>query len=447
MPTFMLILKIGLYLIPLIFGTHFIRTAAFNHYEAVTYECSFTAILLAALSIVRQGGSLRFCALAVVFLLGFIGNAMVQGHFYKALQRRIGETFAQKTGGPNGLDGEKRETLGELQALASISIMPSFSRFIEESKLFNNQGSFIGLLKSLMKRQRFQKKKYLMRECFADNANMIGFSMPVIRRAYAEESELSGGEAGTKLLRVMEASDLALVDRDEKIGLISFDVLGFGALIGIWAVLLYRCALPGAATRGTGLAAAAVLLALSLLSYRLRGIAFGRCESFAYELSFSALVGVSFYVFEELLSGAALSPAQWLAAALVPALFAAASVINRLADNKAHKEINEKISRIIDAIRPDSELNRTRRRFLNNLRLVSEWAVVPAVKSWARKDEAQTAADGMGKLIRRVAPECVTEDAAGFAIPAEKKRFAQGAMIVAGCLSLAAAVCLWSGIL
>lgn len=438
MPKLMLILKIGLYLLPLIFGTHFIRTAAFNRYEAVTYECSFAAVLLSTLLIIRQGWSWLLLAMVAVFMLGFIGNAMVQKHFFKALQQRINDSFSCK----DGYQKNKKDVLDELQALAAVSIMPSFSRFIEDSKLFNNPGSFIGLLKSLMKRQRFQKKKYLMRECFADNANLIGFAMPVIRRASTEESIQSGGEDRPNLPRVMEANDLALVDKDEKTGLISFDILGFGALLGIWAVLVQRRWLPGAMNWGTGLVLAAVLLVLSFASNILRRVAFGRIESFFYELNFSALVGISFFIFAERMSGSLVSLAGWMIFAFSLLMFTAASILRRLADNKAHKRIKEKISLIVDGIRPDSEVNRTRRRFLNNLRLVSEWAALPYAKNGVKTGKGE-----LGKLIRLVAPDAVSEEeCAQFALPAEKKTFAYWFMICAGCLSLAAAVCLWSGI-
>ena len=118
----------------------------------------------------------------------FLINAFAQYHFFDKLQDRIisavlirSPYFSNifKSDKKNKYKKEKQLVRCIIQ-IGSKAIMPSFSRFIEESLFFNNPGGFIGIVKSLLSRKRFQKKKYLMRECFADNLNLIGPCIPQI---------------------------------------------------------------------------------------------------------------------------------------------------------------------------------------------------------------------------------------------------------------------------
>ena len=371
MPSFELILITGCYLLILVFGTHNARTWAFSRHEAVTFECSAGAFLISLLMMVRFGFSWPLGVTALLLFLGFVGNAFSQWYFYMVLQGIIKKAFAFKA---ELLKESGRKTFinDKLRTMASVAIMPSFSRFIEESKFFNNPGGFIGLIKSIMKRHRFQKRKYMMRECFADSVNLIGPCKPAIDEMMFDEKHV--------VPAAIHANDLALDYKDEKKGLFAFDALGFGALLFIWFVLAKvgpssaAPALPGAVRFALTVL---ILLLFTALTHLLRYYAFARYESFGYELSFAAVVASSFGIFEDLLSDAPVRPAAWLAFCLVLALFLAASVYNRRTDKKLHRDINAKFDAVIEHIAPVTETARAKRRFLQNLKTISEWAVVP----------------------------------------------------------------------
>lgn len=462
MTTFSAIVNTGAYLLVLFFGTHFIRTVAFNRYEAVTFECSSAAFLLSVLVILRGGATLPGVLLALGLLAGFIANAMSQWHFYMKLHMIIRGAFESKALYLKK-QGRDRFVNECLQTMASVAIMPSFSRFIEESKLFNNPGSFIGLVKSLMKRQRFQKKKYQMRECFADNVNMIGPCRPMIGKMMVDRT------AENVVPGVIHEYDLALGKSDEIKGLASFDILGFGALLAIWAYLAAReptaaCAPwtgPGAAAAVTG-----VLIVFSCFSHVLRHFAFARYESVSYELSFAALVAVSFGVFRGLTSGRGVSLDGWLAFGSVTALFLLSSVFNHRADKALHKQINEKFSQIIFRIPPETETDRTKRKFLQNLKVISEWAVVPfpgggkASVFFARllrgakmrefeenNEKKKDMARLMEELVDEIVPECRGATAVtDFALDGKTRAVTRWIMSVSA-LAAAAIVagCVWTG--
>lgn len=371
-----LFLETGVFLLVLFYGTHFIRTVSFNRYEAVTFECSSGSFLLSLLLIYYYGFSWPRAALAGMLLAGFVFNAFSQWHFYMVLQERIKKAFAEKAKYLEDQSKEAKTTINEtLETMASIAIMPSFSRFIEESKLFNNPGSFIGLIKTIMKRQRFQKKKYQMRECFADNVNMIGPCKPMIGKMMKDQT------SENVISSAIHANDLALDYPDEKKGLASFDFFGFGAMIAIWVSLACnQHSLSGEILNCNFKRAAwmcLLLTAFTALSHVLRHFAFARYESFSYELCFSVLVAASFGCFEKLVSGAGVSIAAMIDFACVLILFLESSLINRSTDSALHKILFKYYSDIIFMIPPDSETNRTKRRFLHNLKVISEWAIVP----------------------------------------------------------------------
>lgn len=506
MPSFELILKTGCYVLLLFFGTHYIRTWAFRRYEAVTFECSAGAFLISVLLMLRNGFSWPLCALAAALLLAFLANAFCQWHFYMLLQDIIKEHFLDNAGVSDkeaadlkdkannkkenkealSFDQQRQHAISNtLYTMASVAIMPSYSRFIEESKLLNNPGGLIGLIKSILKRQRFQKKKYRMRDCFAENVNLIGPCKPRLDTMLRDATKVVAAP--------IHANDLALDYKEEKIGLVSFDILGFGALAAIWGFLpVYAgssgswssLSLPLRAVLLLGL-----LLAFTALSSQLRHYAFARYENFWYELSFSALVAVSLRVFANLIADSGVAPIEWLALGVVLLLFLAASFANHHADRKLHDGINKFFDKLIYRIMPDSELNRAKRSFLRNLKTISEWAVVPFSTGKAKTEktgdgrardrkplsqkirrfrsinkEKENIPDLMASLIRQVEPNYPLNPVPAKKEPSEKpdllpddplevfsgdqakQKFMKAIIIAAGVLSATAASCVWAGI-
>ncbi|WP_024866386.1 hypothetical protein [Butyrivibrio sp. FCS014] len=368
------IIIITLYMLAIVFGTHFIRTFAFNRYEAVTFECSSITTLISILLIWKYGARPWLIVLFAGMLLLFIIDAMSQWHFYMVLQDVIKKAFSARADylERNGVDGSVNETL---LTMASVAIMPSFSRFIEESKLFNNQGGFIGLIKSIMKRQRFQKKKYQMRESFAENVNLIGPCKPEIDDMMYDETHVVPG--------AIHANDLALDYPDEKKGLFAFDATGFGALIIVYAVLVYGLvtgASFGPAKEATFGGTALLLVAsvlVTILSHVLRHFAFARYELVSYEFSFAALVITSFHIIHGLVTGENITALSYCIFAVTLVVFLGLSFANRRLDKALHEKINKQYEEIFYKIPLETETNRAKRRFLNNLKYICEWAVVP----------------------------------------------------------------------
>jgi hypothetical protein len=258
--------------------------------------------------------------------------------------------------------------------MASVAIMPSFSRFIEESKYFNNPGNLIGLIKSIMKRQRFQKKKYLMRDCFAEILNLIAPCKPDISKMMADTSVVPG---------TIQANDLALDKSEEITGLVTYDVLGFGAHIAMFLVLL-RIALKGTENVTVPLSSLqkTVFMALSALLFTavsrvLRHFGFARYESFSYELSFTTLVIASFRVLAFLLDGQTVTGSPLLILVASAAVFLFMSWRNRHVDDLLHEKTNTCFKEVIDDITFDTETDRIKRRILKDLDTISDWTVVP----------------------------------------------------------------------
>ena len=371
------ILGIACYLLVIIFGTHFIRTWAFNRHEATTFECSYVAALIALLLIWKYGLSMRTVLFFAVLLAMFIGNSLAQWHFYMLLQEIIKKAFDRKA---DYLKKHERDAYvnSMLFTMSSVAIMPSFSRFIEESKLLNNPGGFIGLIKSIMKRQRFQKKKYLMRESFAENVNLIGPCQPMI-----ESSQIGTEKSSERIPGAIHANDLALDYHNEKIGLFAFDILGFGALVMIFAAFLYSAQHPGPAASVSApswlntLLMCLSLTLFTLLSHILRHLGFARYESVGYEFSFTALVTASFRVYDAVLSGETVSGYQYLILGIAIVSFMALSYHNKRLDKSLHDCINAKYDEIISHIPLEFETDRIKRKFLQNLKMISEWSIVP----------------------------------------------------------------------
>ena len=368
-----------IFLFVLIFGTHALRSWAFSRYEAVTFECSSAALTIAVLMMIRCGASRHLVMITLALLVSFIANAFSQWHFYMRLQEVIEKAFSGRSSCLRD-DKQKHSIDEKLRTMASVAVMPSFSRFIEESKLFNNPGSFIGLIKSIMKRQRFQKKKYVMRECFAENVNLIGPCRPCIKLSVQPDGE-KGAEGPASLLvpTAVHANDLALDYPDEKKGLFSFDVLGFGGFALIWYamnVIPSGSSFP-APPAGRALLTAAAVAATALLTSLLRHLAFARYESYSYELSFSALLAAAFSVFTGLNGGEANTAEGYVCLAVAAAAFLLSSFVNHSADRALHRHIGGVFDCLIGKLSLETETQRAKRTFLSNLKTISEWTVVP----------------------------------------------------------------------
>ena len=366
----------------LIFGTHYVRTWAFNRHEAITFESSSITALISLLLICQYGATAGSVGLFLLLLIMFAANAFVQWHFYMVLQGIIKKAFKGRADylKSQGFSSFVNDTL---LTMASVAIMPSFSRFIEESKFFNNPGSFIGLIKSILKRQRFQKKKYLMRECFAENVNLIGPCKPEIDKMMFDEKHV--------VPSAIHANDLALGYKEEKIGLVSYDVLGFGALIIVISVLIYgqvhsyEIGVLPSSTMGNVLLMALLSIVFALVSHILRHFGFARYESFCYELAFTALVIANFRVYCLYLEGA-LSVVQYVILSIYFVVFVILSCVNKHFDRLLHDKINKLYETIIYKTSLETETDRTKRRFLNNLKTISEWTIVPFPGSKQRSD-------------------------------------------------------------
>ncbi len=366
----------------LIFGTHYVRTWAFNRHEAITFESSSITALISLLLIWKYGATVRSVGLFVLLLVMFAANAFVQWHFYMELQVIIRKAFERRAEylKSQGFSSFVNDTL---LTMASVAIMPSFSRFIEESKFFNNPGSFIGLIKSLLKRQRFQKKKYLMRECFAENVNLIGPCKPEIDDMMRDEKHVVPG--------AIHANDLALGYKQEVIGLVSYDVLGFGALIIIVSLLIYgyyhsfETGFLPYSTAVKVLLMSLTAMAFTFVSHILRHFGFARYESFCYELAFTGLVIAAFRVYCLYFDGI-VRPVHYVVLLIYFILFVILSYTNKHFDRSLHSDINKLYEKIIYNTSLETETERTKRRFLTNLKTISEWAVVPFPGSRKRSE-------------------------------------------------------------
>lgn len=375
----MIYVIVFLLLLALILITHFVRTWAFNRHEAVTFEASAITTLFALMAVWCFGvNSVRVAVLAV-FAAMFVLNALLQWHFFMELQDVIANAFSKRLTGETKADGAIK---GALQTMASVAIMPSFSRFIEESKLFNNPGSMIGLIKSIMKRQRFQKKKYQMRECFAENLNLIGPCKPEIDDMMNDSERVVRGAVHT--------DKLALGYKSEITGLVSYDVLGLGAHIALTVMLVYYLHHPGAAALQGCTPLRAVWMILSVLlfialGYYLRRVGFARDESVFYEFSYTGMLVVIFRIIGLMLAGKPVTGFQWTALTVCCALFLLVSQRYKSLNKAFHGRINALFDYLIYNVSVETETDRIKRRFLGNLKTICEWTSEPFSGIWRGK--------------------------------------------------------------
>ena len=283
------------YLAILTFATHFIRTFSFGRHEAVTFECSVITVVISYIQIIENGLSWLTLGQFLIFLFFFIFNAFSQHKYYLKLQTRIDDAFGKRAEVLS--DDWKKDFITEnLKTLASVAIMPSFSRFIEESKYFNNPGNIIGLTKTIMRRSRFQKRKYLMRDKFAECINFIGPCKATVELTKDDKNNLDVSDA-------ILPNDLALESKDEKWGLFDFDVSGFGAMlilfIGISLFNVKPEIFPASMDFTIPLFVhIIVLVGIILLTHLLRIMAFARYESLPYEIVFVSLIIASYLFFQ-----------------------------------------------------------------------------------------------------------------------------------------------------
>lgn len=436
-----------LLLLALILITHFVRTWAFNRHEAVTFESSAITTLFALMGIWCYGANCVRIAVLAAFAAMFVLNALLQWHFFLELQDVINNAFKKRFEEDNPLKKK-------LQTMASVAIMPSFSRFIEESKLFNNPGSMIGLIKSIMKRQRFLKKKYQMRECFAENLNLIGPCKPEIDEMLNDSVHV--------VPSAIHANRLALGYKSEIKGLISYDVLGFGAHILLTVMLVYYLRHPQAAvlqnfTPETLIWVALSVLAFIALGFYLRRIGFARNESVFYEFSYTGMLVVIIRVGSLVLAGKTVTDLQWSLLSGYCLLFVLVSHRYKSLNKAFHGRINLLFDYLIYNIPIETETDRTQRRFLSNLKIICEWTIEPFSgiirgKEWFRfratgkwekfekiMDEKKKMPELTADLIRKVLDReelSILADEAVFSLPSgdtaesevcrEKKELRQG---------------------
>ena len=387
-------LRAGSFLLILIYGTHLVRIIVFNRYEAATFECSTVTSLLSILLFLQYGQ--KWWVLAFFMLALFFANACIQRYFYKILQKRVKNVFSRKG---KSVDIKKKANVEyELFNLVSAAIMPTFSSFIEESKLFNSPENIIGLFKSLMKRQRFQQKKYQMRECSADCINLIGPCIPNAKQMPDD----------SKLWEPVHACDLALERREEVKGLAWFDFLGFGALIITWCIfsVIPFSSIVEESTACQNTIFPVVLIVYSFFCYSLRKCAFSRHEFVGYEMSVAALISSSFRIYLKKLSADPdISKCVWIAFWIILFLYLIMSLVILYLGRTLKKQSIKTISVIRNRIPPDSETNCVKRRFLNNLIVMSEWVIVPYLNG-----KSSLRAKWMNNLIHSIAPELKLED-------------------------------------
>ena len=127
----MLILTL-LYLLVIVFGTHYIRTWAFNRHEGITFECSSAAFLISLLLLIRYGVTGKLLLAAVILFAAFAANAFSQWHFYMVLQDIIEKAFESRTKYLKKKENDYYiDDISILQTMASVAIMPSFSRSLK----------------------------------------------------------------------------------------------------------------------------------------------------------------------------------------------------------------------------------------------------------------------------------------------------------------------------
>ena len=279
----------NLFVILFVAFTHVLLCKFFMVYEAVTYECSLAAVLLTFMHMRTNGLTVPNAIAFGICMLAFLLNALSQKHFYAKLKKIVENVFKTRV-----FDEKNRGSGEDMKDIISGSVVPSFSRFIEESKLLNNPANLFGLIKRTLSRDRFQKRKFLIREKSAELLNYTSFyDVSEFRKATANGTleNVKKDSPGP----IVTPEDLALDYSDEKKGLFSFDFLGFGALFGS-LIYVYKTSSGQSAAPLPEWGFYLLLIAMGFISYLFRHIAFQRNNSLFTELACVAFFPV-LYVF------------------------------------------------------------------------------------------------------------------------------------------------------
>lgn len=396
-------MSIIIFSVILVFSFHYIRTYSQSRYEAVTFECIVVSMYISLANLFFFGLSYKNIYLyTTVILAGMLAlNAFHQYKYLKLMKDRIKKAVndiiadIRKTQNKNSdktadlitksSDSEQNSPedvrisyYDNLREIGLIVIAPTFSSFIEENELFNNPGGMIGMTKAMLGgRKRFHKKKYEMRERIAELLNLAG---PYVSQSGSEE------------LQIVKPRDLALEVKDEKGGLIRFDLVGFLSFLVFFAIVILSTYKHSFGTAGSflqvnlsdALIFTGILIGLGLFTWAMRQIAFGRKESPLYEVASSFMIVSVWKEFWDLTQYKALPDyRRIIVLAIIFILWILISFICIKSNKKIHKAINyvfddinkkldqyeDKNSKINDQIK---EIIRIRRLCVQNLQAVTQ---------------------------------------------------------------------------
>ncbi len=239
----------------------FIQNKVLGRYEAMTYEYSFFATVIALYcSVFRTNG----CSFLFVLLMLFLwtGNILVQRHYLLKMRKIVCANREHCI-----CEEAKENLLTACFTYFSTAIAPSFSTWIEESSLFTKESGIIGMTKGYMKADRFQTKKHRMR----NKAEKVLAALTVFSE---QEKEID----------IVTARSFLLTKTSEKRGLLAFDFFGFVSL----AVAIYlMCVTPAATAHDMNYFWLGICIVLSaVVSWIGRCCAFGRRENLFLELCY-----------------------------------------------------------------------------------------------------------------------------------------------------------------
>ncbi|MBR7021702.1 MAG: hypothetical protein IKI15_11730 [Lachnospiraceae bacterium] len=278
-----------LFVIIFVAFTHVLLCKFFVVYEAVTYECSLAAVLLTIMNMHSRGITVPNLVAFGICFVAFLLNALSQRHFYGKLKNIVNDVFLTRY-----FDPKNKNSGEDMKDIISRSVVPSFSRFIEESKLLNNPANLFGLIKRTLSRDRFQKRKFMIRERSAELLNYTSFHDAAATQKAVAEGRISGNKKQLPGV-IITPEDLALDYSDEKKGLFSFDFLGFGALFGSM-IYVYMTSSDSSSVLLPQWGLYLLLIFVGFASYLFRRIAFQRNNSLFTELACVAFFPV-LYIF------------------------------------------------------------------------------------------------------------------------------------------------------
>ena len=379
-------MSIIIFSVILVFSFHYIRTYSQSRYEAVTFECIVVSMYVSLANLFFFGLSFNNIYLyTTVILAGMLGlNTYHQHKYLNMMKERIKKAVndiiddIKKTKDQNSTEDIRISYYENLKAIGLTVIAPTFSSFIEENELFNNPGGMIGMTKAMLGgRKRFHKKKYEMRERIAELLNLAG---PYVSQSGSEE------------LQIVKPKDLALEVKDEKGGLIRFDVVGFSSFILFFAIVVLSTYKHSYGESGSflqmnlsdALIFTGLLIGLGLFTWAMRQIAFGRKESPLYEVASSFMIVGAWKEFWDLTQyKAAPDYRRIIVLAIIFILWILISVICITSNKKIHKAIDKEfagINKELDQYEENNnkksdqikEIIRIRRLCVQNLHAVTQ---------------------------------------------------------------------------